>query len=218
MRRILVVLATSMFCLSAGGGLAADPPTRKASPDEGRLDIGAGWGHDGGRITSQKDRGDGTKVLHGLQVIFGPKKSLKEYAVYNNGKLESRTQFYPNGNEFLRQRREHNGDGYEVVLSPEPTKVIAEKVIVADGTDIGPIKTQEVLCQGTVKADKRWEGTFMVWEQIPKGFGFRLAVQEYQKGQWIKSTPFSAKKLGLPENTEQHDGWLWDSPDWPAAP
>jgi RNA polymerase sigma factor (sigma-70 family) len=199
-------------------GFASPSPRPGPSPDEGRLDVHSGWSQDGGRITSEKDNGNGTKVLHGVQVIVGPKNWLKEYAVYNNGSLEQRTQFYPSGRIFREQRREHNGDGQEIVWSPEPTKVVAKKLNVADGTDIGPIKVQEVICQGTVKADKRWEGTFLVWETIPeRPFEERLAVLEYTKGKLIKSTPLSAKKLGLPENVTMHDGWLWNPPDWPVA-
>lgn len=207
MRRTFLVQVAVLLCLSAGGfSFAAEPPTREPSPDEGRLDVGSVWGPNGGRITSQKGGGNGTKVLHGLQVVVGPKNWLKEYAVYNNGVLESRTQLYPSGRQFRDQRREKNGDGYEIVYAPEADKAVAE----------GKAFVQEVLCQGTVKADMRWEGTFLVWEAISDGFGFRLAVQEYRKGKLIKSTLFPAKKLGLHKNVTRHDGWLWDSPDWPA--
>jgi hypothetical protein len=209
MRRTLSVQVAALFCPAAWGLVfAAEPPARGPSPDQGRLDVERSWGQDGGRITSQKDRGDGTKVRHGVQVIVGPKNWLKEYAVYNSGMLEQRTQFYPSGKTFRFQRREQNGDGYEVVYAPNADKVVAE----------GKAFVQEVLCQGTVKADRCWEGTFLVWEAVPKEFGHRLAVHEYRMGKLTQSTPFPANKLGLPEDTKQHNGWLWDSPDWPAPP
>lgn len=217
MRKSLSVYVAALIVLATCGlDLAANAPARVPSPEGGRLDVGASLSPDGVRITSQKDKGDGTKVLHGVQVIVGSKNWVKEYAVYNNGSLEQRVQFYPNGRTFRRQWREQNGDGEEVVYAPNADVVVAKKVIVADGTDIGPIKVQELLCHGTVKADKRWEGTFLVWEGIPMGFGFRLAVQEYVKGELAKSTPFPAKKLDLPEDTTQDRGWLWDSPNWPT--
>jgi hypothetical protein len=209
MRRKLAVLVTALLCLAAWRlGGAAEPPAPGLSPDEGRLDVQSAWSQEGGSIISRQRSGDQAKVLHGVQVTVGPRNWLKEYAVYNNGVLEQRTQFYPTGKTFRFQRREKNGDGYEVVYAPLADKAVAD----------GKAFVQEVLCQGTVKADKRWEGTFLVWEPIPKQFGVRLAVHEYRKGEMIRSTPFSAKRLDLPENTTPHDGWLWGSPDWPAGP
>jgi hypothetical protein len=208
MRKARSIQVATAFCLCTWGlSFSAEPPPPGTLPDEGRLDVESSWGQEGGGIISRKSSGDGKRVLHGIQVTVGPKNWLKEYAVYNNGILEQRTQFYPSGRTFRFQRREHNGDGYEVIYAPSADKIVAE----------GKAVVQQVHCKGTVKADKRWEGTFLVWEAIPKEFGLRLAVQEYRKGELIKSTPFSAKKLDLPENTTQHDGWLWDSPDWPTG-
>lgn len=218
MRSNAFAQAAVLLCLSTWGLVfAAEPPTPGPLPDEGRLDVHSAWNQDGGSITSEMVRGDGTKVLHGVQVAIGPKNRLKEYAVYNNRLLQERTQFYPTGRVFRTQHRNDNGDGQEFVLSPEATKVVWEKIIVADGTNIGPIKEQETICSGTVKADKRWDGTFLVWEDIPDTYAARrLAIQEYRKGKLVKSTEISPKKLGLPENANPHDGWPWATPDWPS--
>lgn len=188
------------------------------APDAGRLDVGGAFGEAGGRLISQKDRGDGTKILHGMQVVLGPRNWLKEYAVFNEGALEQRTQFYPNGRTFRVQRREHNGDGHEVIYTPERNKEIAEDVRVDGGAQIGPLKTQGVICQGTVKADKRWEGSFLVREPIPGEFGRRLRLQEYRKGDLAKSGPFPVEQLGLDKSHTDPKRWLWDFPEWPAAP
>lgn len=190
----------------AGIGMASEPPKSKPSPDQGRLDVGLSRSQDGGAISSQKDN-DGKKVLHGVQVALGPKNWMKEFSVYNNGVLEQRTQFYPNGRRFRFQRREHNGDGYEVVYSPNADKVLLE----------GKAFVQEELTQGTVKGDKRWEGTFLVWEQVPMRFETRLAIHEYHKGEMVRSTPFAATKLGLPADVKMHEGWMWSTPDWPST-
>lgn len=217
MSRTLSVPSAALFYLAAiGFSVGVAPSTHGQSPDQVRLDVGSAWSDAGGRITSQKDRGDGTKVLHGVQVIVGPKNWLKEYAVYNGGALEQRTQFYPNGRDFRFQRREHNGGGYEVIYTAERNKVLAEKAIVDGGNDIGPIKIQEVICQGTVKADKRWDGTFLL--PVQDGFQLRLMLHEFRKGELVKSTPFPVEKLGLPKEHTKADEWLWDFPEWPAAP
>jgi hypothetical protein len=202
-----LALAAALFCLSTWRLGGAEPPARGPAPDESRLDVQRSWGPEGGRITSQQDRGDGTKALHGVQVIVGPQNWLLEYAVYNQGNLEERTQFYPSGKTFRYQRREHNGSGYEVVYAPTADQAIDGKAFL-----------QAVLCQGTVKADQRWDGTFLVWEPIPNGYGLRLVLQEFRQGKSIQRAPLPPVKLGLPEETQRHDGWPWDTPDWPLPP
>ena len=77
---------------------------------------------------------------------------------------------------------------------------------------------QETLSQGFVKADRRWEGTFLVWEPLRDGYGSRLALQVYHNGKLSASTPFPAAKLGLRADVKKHDGWPWGDPHWPAAP
>ena len=234
MHRILSIAPVMLLSLAAANiAVAAEPPEQGQPADAGRLDVTGGGADEfsvGGGISSRTDLGDGTKVLHGVQVLLGPKNWLKEYAVFNKGILESRTQFYQNGRTFRSQRREHNGDGQEIVYTAERTKVLAEKVIVDGGVDIGPLTEQEVVCRGTVKADKRWEGAFLVWEPVPGEFGERVVMQEYRKGELVNSTPFSVEKLGLPPDAAREGSaawpwrWPYDSsewrvpPEWPAAP
>lgn len=197
-------------------GAAAGPAARAP------LDVSGGVSENGGRLVSRKDRADGKKVLHGLQVLIGPRNEVKEYVVYNDGAMEQRHQFYPSGRPFRSQVRGPNGDGYEIVYTAELTRVVAEKVIVDGGVNIGPIKDQDVVCRGTVKADHRWEGSFLLWEPIPNGFGERLVLREFQKGEVVKSTPFPLEKLALPVDPQHKDGgsaawpwrWAWNSPEW----
>jgi hypothetical protein len=185
-----------------------EPVPPAAAKDEHRLDVEGAWSPPyGGSITSWKRRTDGTRVLHGVQVIAGANNWLKEYAVYNNGTLEQRTQFYPSGHTFRFQRREKNGDGYEVVYAPTAKGMPTMQHV--------PIYQPVTLSYGQVKADRRWEGTFLTWEPIAHGYTTRLVLQEYHNGKWIKSTPFSSEKLGLPANVKQHAGWLWNATDWP---
>ena len=153
-----------------------------AEPQEKRLEVGASWAQDSGSIQSQDDG-----VLHGLQVHFGPEKTLREYAVFNRGQLEQRFQFYPDGETFRFQYRHHDGSGDDVIYSRERTEVVSEKVIVDRGGDIGPIKVQKVLAQGKVKNDQRWDGTFLV--TVLDGFEDKLILQEYRGGKLVKSTP-----------------------------
>lgn len=185
----------------------------ESSPDAGRLDVSRTWGQDGGRIASQAMH-DGKQVLHGLQVVVGPKNWLKEYAVYNLGVFEQATQFYPSGRTFREQRREHNGDGSDVVYEDVPTHLVAQKVIVDGGADIGPIKTQTAIAQGMVKNDRRWSGTFLV--PTLEGFATKLMLQEFRDGKIMSSTPFPVEKLGLPEGHREFDTWLWAFPEWPV--
>lgn len=187
-----------------------------ASPDSGRLDVSRNAGADGGSIRSMQDFGDGQRIAHGLQVIVGPNNVLQEYLVYNRGKLEQRTQFYPTGKVFRAQRREHDGSGYEVISTAEDTKVIAESVIVDGGIDIGPIKTQENICFGWVKDDRCWEGQFLV--PVQDMFERKVMLQTYREGKLIESVPFPVEKLNLSEKHRDAEEWPWDFPDWPVAP
>jgi hypothetical protein len=233
MIRFLAVGFAASFLLAATEfvpGAEGDKPAKTG--DAGRLDIHGAWSEDGGGIISRHELGDGTKVLHGLQLLVGPRGWVKEHAVFNMGVLESRKQFYANGLTFRHQHREHNGDGYEIIYTAERTKVIIEKVIVDGGVDIGPIKEQDVICRGTVKANQRWEGSFLGWERIPNGFGQRVMMQEYRKGELFKSTPYAVEKLGIPPDPAHKSGgswawpwrWQYDSaewrvpPEWPASP
>jgi hypothetical protein len=75
-----------------------------------------------------------------------------------------------------------------------------------------------------VKADRRWKGTFLVWEPVPNGYGKRLVLREYRDGEVVKGTPFPAEKLALPADPHGHTGsvawpwrWPWDAPEWPVA-
>ena len=97
----------------------------------------------GGVLRSEHVRSDGTHVLHGLQVIYGPWAQMKEYSVFNDGRCEQLVQLYPNGKQFRVQWRDHNGDGSEVIYTAASNKVVADKVIVDGGQDIGPIKVQD---------------------------------------------------------------------------
>lgn len=205
------LICFALLVVSPGRG--DEQSQSSAATDAGRLDVSRAWSDFGGSIISQQDH-RGKKVLHGVQVSVGAGNRLKEFAVYNTGALEQRCQFYPNGRTFREQRREHNGDGQEVIYSPQRDKVVAQTAIVADGTDIGPIKTQEVICQGQIKADKRWSGTFLVPHL--DGFVTRLMRDEYKDGKLVGSEPFSVDRLALPKGHAEFEGWLWDFPDWPA--
>lgn len=214
MHKILSGALAILFGVAVVGlGLGADTP----APDAGRLDVRDAFGEGGGRIISQRDRGDGTKVLHGVQVVVGPRNQLLEYTVYNDGALEQRTQFYPNGRTFRFQRREHNGDGYEVLYGPELDHEVVKSLRVSGGVDIGPIKVQSVIAQGTVKADRRWGGTFLVREQVPVAYWLRLRFHEYRDGKLTKNEPFPVDRLGLPKGHADVEHWLWAFPEWPAG-
>lgn len=207
------------------GQKAASHETSAATqPPDRRLDVTGMISENGGRLVSRQDSADGGKVLHGLQVLVGSHNSVQEFAVFAAGNLEQRHQFYPNGRAFRSQMRDPNGDGYEIVYTAELTKVIAEKVIVDGGVNIGPIKDQDMVCRGTVRANHRWSGTFLVWEPVPNGFGERLALREYRKGALVNSTPFHVEKLALPVDPAQEGSaawpwrWSWDSPEWRHSP
>jgi RNA polymerase sigma factor (sigma-70 family) len=215
------------FILERGEDKEAVPtigpkPVAPTAPEKGkpqklsdRLGVGMNDSLDGGSIVSAEEQ-NGKRVLHGVQVKFGPGKRMLEYAVYNRGALESRTQFYPNGKTFRHERREHNGDGHVVVYTPDDSNLVAEKVVVDGGVDIGPIKTQDTICLCMVKADKPWDGKLLAWEPIPNGYGRRLMMQEYRNGEKLRSMPFAIEKLGLPE--DQRDGWQWPWTAFSPAP
>ena len=210
-----VIRALPIFLITAALCLGDDlPPPHPLAAGEERLDVSRVWSDSGGRIVSQQSVG-GTKVLHGLQASVGANNWLQEIAVYNAGALEQRCQFYPNGRTFREQLREHNGDGQEVIYTPQRTKLLANKVIVANGVDIGPIKIQDIICQGQIKADTRWSGSFLV--PIMDGFTRKLALQEYRDGKLISSAPFPVDKLGLANEHADVRHWLWEFPDWPTT-
>lgn len=205
MRRAIAV----PLLLALPAGLAADPPK---PPAKDRLDVSSARRPDTrGRITSQKSVG-GKPVLHGLQVVLGPRNWMKETAVYNEGVLESREQFYPNGETFRAQRREHDGSGTEVLYPAEPNRVIADNLKVDGGTI--RVETRDPVATGLVKGDRRWGGTFL--ERDYEGFAFKLVLREYRDGKAVKSGPFPVEKLGLPKGHTDPDTWLWEFPDWPA--
>ena len=212
------LLFAVFFVIATGFRASAEEPAQQRGPDAGRLDVSGAFGFDDGSLTSQKEGPNGTKVLHGMQVSLGPNNWLKEFSVYNEGVFEQRTQFFPSGKMFRVQRREHNGDGSDTIYTAEPTKVVAQSVKVAGGTDIGPIKVQDVIAQGLVKADKPWDGKFLVREPIPDGFGLRFRLHEYRGGKFVQSEPFPIEQLKLPKNKPDADEWLWRFPDWPRVP
>jgi len=207
-----IVAATLLFvaCLVN----TAWSQTKDAAP---RLPVSRSQGQDGGTITSERQREDGTLVLHGLQVKYGPRLQIREYSVYNEGQLEQLWQMYPSGNAFRAVHRQGNGDGDETIYSAGATKTVAEKVIVAGGQNIGPIKEQEVIAQGRVKNGQRHDGTFLV-RQL-KGFQFHWERQEFKDGKLLKSEPFPLDKLALKEipGADAYEHWPWTIPDWPAA-
>jgi hypothetical protein len=188
--------------------------TKDTSPP---LVVSRTQGPDGGTLTSERQREDGTLVLHGLQLKYGPRLQIREYSVYHEGELEQLYQMFPNGNAFRVVHRQANGDGDEVVYSAAASKTVAEKLIVGSGQDIGPIKTQEVLAQGTIKKGQRHHGTFLVREL--QGFQFHWLKQEFKDGQVVKSEPFPIDKLDLKEipGADADEHWPWTIPDWPAA-
>jgi hypothetical protein len=191
------------------------PLAAHAQTNSPRMAIARSGGPSGGTILSELINKDGNAVRHGLVVIYGPKLQIKEYGVYNLGRCEQLCQFYENGNEFRVQWRDHDGNGSEAIYAPLPEKVIADNVIVADGADIGPIKTQDILCTGRVKAGKCWEGSFLIREL--HGFQMDWMLQEYKDGKRISNELFPLKKLGikLPAEHKGREDWRWTIPDWP---
>ncbi len=188
------------FLVAVMLGFGDEPSQRPLATEQERLDVTRSWSDSGGQVVSQVDLG-GKKVLHGVQASVGPNNWLKEFAVYNGGVLEQRCQFYPNGRTFREQRREHNGEGQEVIYAPHRDKVVAEHAIVANGVDIGPIKTQEVICQGQIKSEKRWSGRFLVPHL--DGFVRKLTLQEYRDGELVSSTPFPVEKAGFAQRAHR---------------
>lgn len=217
-KKIALVVSVLALCCAVVQLVVAEGPAKPSSPDAGRLDVSGAFGFDGGSLTSQKDGPNGAKVLHGMQVRMGPNNWLKEYSVFNEGVFEQRTQFFPSGKIFRAQRREHDGSGSDAIYTAESNKVVAQSVKVDGGVDIGPIKVQSEICQGLVKGDKMWNGTFMVREPIPNGYGLRLRIHEYREGKFVKSEPFPIEQLKLPKDKSDIEDWLWDYPDWPSLP
>jgi hypothetical protein len=124
---------------------------------------------------------------------------------------------YANGNVFREQWRDHNGDGSEAIYTAASNKkAIADRVIVDGGQDIGPIKVQDRICFGRVKAGKCWEGTFLIREL--QGFKFELMHNEYKEGKLVASKPFALEPLELPAAEATQETWRWTFPDWPRAP
>lgn len=197
--------------------IAWSQTTERARP-ETRLPISRSHGAAGGSLVSEQVREDGTRVLHGLQVRYGPQLQIREYSVVNEGRVEQLVQLFPNGNTFRSQFRQHNGDGQEVVYAAGATKVVADRVIDASGGNIGPIRTQETLAQGTVKGGRRHQGTFLVRQHA--GFKFQWRKQEFRDGKLVKDEPFPLDLLELKEipGSDAHDRWPWTLPDWPREP
>ena len=110
---------------------------------------------------------------------------------------------------FVSNGREHNGDGDEIIFTPQLDKVVVEKAIVAGGVDIGPIKIQDIICQGHIKAEKRWSGDFLV--PVQDGFTTKLMLQQYRDGKLLASSPFPVARLALNKEQADFDGWLWIS-------
>lgn len=92
---------------------------------------------------------------------------------------------------------------------------MADKVIVDGGHNIGPLKTQERICVGRVKAGKCWEGKFLLHEW--RGFQFCWTLQEFKAGQLVESQDFPLDKLGLTAEQASEEKWRWTIPDWPKA-
>ena len=215
MRSIFGLLATVLAC-AATHAIAVEtnsPAPPKDLLEKARLDVSRSWSDRGGRIISQQKRPDGTKVPHGVQLSVGPNNWLKEFSVYNDGILEQLAQFYPNGREFRFQRREHNGDGYEVIYTAGKPLRFKEKPGPQHDIDLTGFQPQTQLCQGMVKAGKRYDGQFLV--RVIDGYAWELMLEQYKKGTLVKSTPFPIEKLGLPEDNTDADTWLWEFPDWP---
>jgi hypothetical protein len=180
-----------------------------------RLAIGSTRGATGGRLESEQVRVDGSRALHGLQVAHDAELRIKEYSVYNLGRCEQLVQFYRNGNVFRSQHRDHNGDGDETIYTPQNDKVVADKVIVDGGQNIGPIKVQDALCFGRVKGGKYFSGTFLVREL--RGFQFELMLNEYAEGKLVSTKPFPLEKLELDKAEASEENWRWSWPDWPQS-
>jgi hypothetical protein len=200
-RRNWLPVATCVLLL-VQSGQAHEPVAAAHSPDFGRLDVQSAWGSEGGRITSQQPDEHGKDVLHGVQIVVGPKNLLREFAVYNQGRVEQRTQFYPGAKTFRYQRREHNGDGYEVIYAP------MEKAVAG-----GKAFTQEIVAQGSIKNDRRWDGTFLLWETVPGGFARQFVMVTFREGRRTESSAFPLSKLGLKESDD--GSWPWNTPEWP---
>jgi hypothetical protein len=93
--------------------------------------------------------------------------------------------------------------------------VVVESVKVEGGVEIGPIKTQETVCDGVTKDDRRWEGAFLVIERV--AYSQRLMRYEYRQGKVVKRESFPLEKLGLSQEQATVDGWPWDFPAWPLT-
>ncbi|QDU31377.1 hypothetical protein ETAA8_65340 [Anatilimnocola aggregata] len=197
--------------------LAAFAQTGDAAPKkpEARMPIGRTHGMSGGTLQSNHEKSDGTRVLHGLQVVYGPRLQIKEYSVFNLGRCEQLVQIHPNGNSFRMQWREHNGDGHEALYASGADTMIAEKVIVDGGKDIGPIKVPERICLGWVRAGKCYSGTFLMREV--QGFQFVLRLHEYKEGKLVNSKPFPFERFGIPVAEATEEKWRWSFPEWPQA-
>ncbi|MCE9603866.1 MAG: hypothetical protein K8U03_03085 [Planctomycetia bacterium] len=176
-----------------------------------RLNVIRYWSPDRGNVRSYQEQ-DGKQVLHGVQVSFGENNRLREMSVYNAGVLEHRTQFYADGFTFRAQRREHNGDGRDVIYAPI-RKPIAEIGSESEGVGFAPLKSQAVVYEGLVKGDRPWSGSFLV--RGIAGFRAVLNLEEYREGLLFSTKPFPVEKFSLPTVDPDAGKWLWEYPDWP---
>ena len=142
-------------------------------------------------------------TLHGLQIVLGPEKRLRELAVYDNGFLERRETYIEDGFELVQEQfsREsipggHGGNGYRRV----------------DGRGTAGALSA-TLAEGYLLDGKPWHGNFVFVEPLPENKSFeypvRLVLREYFEGKLIATE--TNVTLGFGDH-EKDQAWLKNLP------
>ncbi len=176
--------------------------TQESEADKGptKLSVASSFGGERSVISSTvAESGPHTGSLHGLQVILGPEKRLRELAVYDNGFLERRETYIEDGFELVHEefRREpipggQGGNGYRRVNGR--------------GTAGSPPSS---LAEGFLLDGKPWHGNFVFVESIPERTAFvkplRLVLQEFSEGKIVATKTDVSLGFG---DLEKEQSWL----------
>jgi hypothetical protein len=141
---------------------------------------------------------DQGEVLHGLQVSTED-GWLREASVYDRGELIRHFAFHRSGAVFLESQKDAAGDGFMHVWNDEA----------------------EVLFTGQVRAGKRWNGSFLVLERLPRTYGeTQVMLHEYREGELVRRAPFPFERAGVepPDDAVDPKNWPWKPLEWPDPP
>jgi hypothetical protein len=199
---IALVLAACMGPQDTRGARQAPPPAREAppvaavSPPKPGVDLS--WNLDQATFRSfVKSEGE-REVLHGLMVT-ADRGWMRAASVYDRGTLIRHYDFHESGVPFTATHKDEKGDGFVQIFS-----------------DKGPH-----LFTGHVRANRRWNGQFLVVEFLPNTYGERqMMLHEYRDGELVRRDPFPFEKVGVqpPDDPIDPKNWPWKAIDWPDPP